>query len=91
MLAKSFLVWMMPSAEGTEIFVITLITYLIALGGFTHVVAGSAEALYLWFTGHESLTRVLLGFFMPTLAGNVFGGTLMFAVLSYAQVREEIE
>jgi formate/nitrite transporter FocA (FNT family) len=29
--------------------------------------------------------------FLPTLAGNVFGGTLMFAVLSYAQVREEIE
>jgi hypothetical protein len=25
------LVWMLPSAEGTEIFVITLITYLIAL------------------------------------------------------------
>jgi formate/nitrite transporter FocA (FNT family) len=42
---------MLPSAEGTEIFVITLITYLIALGGFTHVVAGSAEALYMWFAG----------------------------------------
>jgi formate/nitrite transporter FocA (FNT family) len=85
------LVWMMPSAEGTEIFVITLITYLIALGGFTHVVAGSAEAFYLWFTGHESLSHVIFGFFLPTLAGNVFGGTLLFAVLSYAQVREEIE
>ena len=85
------LVWMMPSAEGTEIFVITLITYLIALGGFTHVVAGSAEAFYLWLAGHESLTHVVFGFFLPTLAGNVFGGTLLFAVLSYAQVREEID
>jgi formate-nitrite transporter family protein len=85
------LVWMLPSAEGTEIFVITLITYLIALGGFTHVVAGSAEALYLWVAGHETLPRVVFGFFLPTLAGNVFGGTLLFAVLSYAQVREEIE
>jgi len=85
------LVWMLPSAEGTEIFVITLITYLIALGGFTHVVAGSAEALYLWLTGAESLARVEFVFFLPTLAGNVFGGTLMFAVLSYAQVREEID
>jgi formate-nitrite transporter family protein len=85
------LVWMLPSAEGTEIFVITLITYLMALGGFTHVVAGSAEALYLWLAGHESLARVVFVFFLPTLAGNVFGGTLMFAVLSYAQVREEIE
>ncbi len=85
------LVWMMPSAEGTEIFVITLITYLMALGGFTHVVAGSAEAFYLWLEGHESLSRIVFGFFLPTLAGNVFGGTLLFAVLSYAQVREEIE
>jgi formate/nitrite transporter FocA (FNT family) len=85
------LVWMMPSAEGTEIFVITLITYLIALGGFTHVVAGSAESLYLWFTGHESLLHVVYGFFLPTLAGNVAGGTVLFAVLSYAQVREEID
>jgi formate/nitrite transporter FocA (FNT family) len=85
------LVWMLPSAEGTEIFVITLITYLIALGGFTHVVAGSAEALYLWLAGHESLFRVVFVFFLPTLAGNVVGGTLMFAVLSYAQVREELD
>jgi formate/nitrite transporter FocA (FNT family) len=85
------LVWMMPSAEGTEIFVITLITYLIALGGFTHVVAGSAEAFYLWFIGQESLAHVIFGFFLPTLAGNVAGGTVLFAVLSYAQVREEIE
>lgn len=85
------LVWMLPSSEGTEIFVITLITYLIALGGLTHVVAGSAETLYLWLSGHESFTHILFGFFMPTLAGNVFGGTLMFAVLSYAQVREEID
>ncbi len=85
------LVWMLPSSEGTEIFVITLITYLIALGGLTHVVAGSAETFYLWLSGHESFAHILLGFFLPTLAGNVFGGTLMFAVLSYAQVREEID
>ena len=30
-------------------------------------------------------------FFLPTLLGNVFGGTVMFAVVSYAQVREEID
>jgi len=85
------LVWMLPSAEGTEIFVITLITYLIALGGFTHVVAGSAEALYMWLAGQASPASVVFGFFLPTLAGNLAGGTLLFAVLSYAQVREEIE
>jgi len=85
------LVWMLPSAEGTEIFVITLITYLIALGGFTHVIAGSVEAFYLLLTGHESLLRVVFVFFIPTLLGNVAGGTILFAVLSYAQVREELD
>lgn len=84
------LVWMIPSAEGSEFLVITLMTYLIALGDFTHVVAGSAEAFYLLFEGRTDLLQVFGRFLLPTLAGNVFGGTILFAVLSYAQVREEI-
>jgi len=85
------LVWMLPSAEGTEIFIITLITYIIALGDFTHIVAGSVEAIYMWLVGEEGFLHILGGFFLPTLLGNVFGGTLLFAVVSYAQVREELE
>ncbi|MEG6510146.1 formate/nitrite transporter family protein [Methyloligella sp. 2.7D] len=84
------LVWMLPSAEGTEIFVITLITYLIALGGFTHVIAGSVEAFYMVMTGHTGMLQAVFGFFIPTLLGNVAGGTILFAVLSYAQVRDEV-
>jgi formate/nitrite transporter FocA (FNT family) len=30
-------------------------------------------------------------FLLPTLAGNVVGGTVLFGVLSYRQVRKEIE
>lgn len=84
------LVWMIPSAEGSEFLVITLMTYLIALGDFTHVIAGSAEAFYLLFEGRTDLIQLVGRFLLPTLAGNVFGGTILFAVLSYAQVREEI-
>ncbi len=84
------LVWMLPSAEHSAFLVITLMTYLIALGDFTHVIAGSAEAFYLWFVGQETFGTISLGFFVPTLLGNVFGGTVLFALLSYAQVREEI-
>lgn len=84
------LVWMLPSAEGAEFFVIGLMTYLIALCGFTHIVAGSAEALYGVLTGAIELKQAVLGFFLPTLAGNVVGGTVLFAVLSYAQVRTEM-
>jgi formate/nitrite transporter FocA (FNT family) len=84
------LVWILSSTEHVEFFVITLLTYLIALFGFTHVVAGSAEALYGVVTGAVTLEAAVFRFFLPTLAGNVFGGTVLFSVLSYAQVREEI-
>jgi formate/nitrite transporter FocA (FNT family) len=85
------LVWMLPSSEGTEFFVITLITYIIALGDFTHIIAGSVDAIYMWLAGHASFFDVAARFFLPTLIGNVAGGTLLFAVVSYAQVRSELE
>lgn len=84
------LVWILASSEGMQFFVIGLLTYLIALFGFTHVVAGTAEALYGVLTGTTSLGQAFGVFFLPTLAGNIFGGTVLFSVLSYAQVREEI-
>jgi len=84
------LVWLLPSSQGSEFFVIMLITYLIALGDLTHVIAGSAEAFYLFAIGHESLGAVILDFLLPTLIGNIVGGTALFAALSYAQVKEEI-
>lgn len=84
------LVWILASSEGLQFFVIGLLTYLIALFGFTHIVAGTAEALYGVLTGLASFADAVGRFFFPTLAGNIFGGTVLFSVLSYAQVREEI-
>jgi formate/nitrite transporter FocA (FNT family) len=84
------LVWILSSTEHVEFIVIAMLTYLIALFGFTHIVAGSVEALYGVLTGTVGLETAVFRFFLPTLAGNVFGGTVLFSVLSYAQVREEI-
>ncbi|MFT3733338.1 MAG: formate/nitrite transporter family protein [Hyphomicrobium sp.] len=84
------LVWILSSTEHVEFLIITLLTYLIALFGFTHIVAGSAETIYGVLTGGVSTETAVFRFFLPTLAGNVFGGTVLFSVLSYAQVREEI-
>ena len=84
------LVWILSSTENVEFVVITLLTYLIALFGFTHIVAGSVEAIYGVATGIIGPETAVFRFFLPTLAGNVFGGTVLFSVLSYAQVREEI-
>lgn len=84
------LVWVLSASEGAEFFIITVVTYLIALFGLTHIVAGSVEVVYGYLKGINTAEQALVGFFLPTLAGNVFGGTVLFSVLSYAQVREEI-
>ena len=83
-------VWIFASSEGVDFLVITLLTFLIALFGFTHIIAGSVEAIYGVVIGLIGADTALFRFFLPTLAGNVFGGTVLFSVLSYAQVREEI-
>ena len=84
------MVWMIPSAESAKFAVITLMTYLIAIGGFTHIVAGSMEANMLVVHGDWEWWRMLGQFFVPVLLGNIVGGTALFALISYAQVMEEI-
>jgi formate/nitrite transporter FocA (FNT family) len=83
-------VWLIPSAESAQFHVITLMTYLIAAGGFMHIVAGSVEAFLLVLNGGLTWWEMASGFFVPVLIGNVIGGTVLFALLSYAQVMEEI-
>jgi formate-nitrite transporter family protein len=83
-------VWIIASVSSGQFLVIGLLTYLIARFQFTHIVAGTAEVLYGWVAGLISFYDASIRFFLPTLAGNVFGGTILFSVLSYGQVREEI-
>lgn len=83
--------WILPSARGNAVWVIVLITYVISLGEFSHVVAGSGEAWLLMWTGQTSFAGALNGFILPSLAGNLVGGTGLFAVLAHGQVRNEIK
>jgi formate/nitrite transporter FocA (FNT family) len=78
------MVWLMPGAESSQFHVITLMTYLIAVGGFPHIVAGSMEAFLLVVNGQWSVAGMLMNFTVPALLGNIVGGTALFAVLSYA-------
>lgn len=84
------LVWLIPSAEGTEVHVILIMTYLIAAGGFTHIVAGNVDGFMLVLGGQWSWLHLLTHFELPVLIGNSIGGTALFAVLSYAQVMQEM-
>jgi formate-nitrite transporter family protein len=83
--------WILPSARESALWVIVLITYVISLGEFSHVVAGSGEAWLLMLTGQTSFAGAAGGFILPSLIGNLIGGTGLFAVLAHGQVRNEIE
>jgi formate/nitrite transporter FocA (FNT family) len=84
------MVWLLPSADGAQLLVITLLTYVIAIAGFAHIVAGSFEAFMLVVNGQLTLPAMIGGFLIPVLVGNVVGGTALFALLSYAQVAKEV-
>jgi formate/nitrite transporter FocA (FNT family) len=84
------MVWLLPAAETAAIWVVLLITYVIALAELSHIIAGAVEASLLLFLGEITLGAALFTFLLPTLAGNIIGGSALFALLSYAQVRREM-
>ena len=83
-------VWMKPSVNNSLLIMIVMFTYLIAIGNFTHVIAGSNELFLMALQGYISVadTLELIG---ATLVGNILGGTCLFALLAYGQVVREIE
>ena len=84
------MVWMFPAAGSAKIIVIILMTWLIALADTTHIVVGSVEIFYLVFNGTLPWQEFIWPFALPTLAGNICGGTFIFALLSHAQIRNDM-
>lgn len=84
------LVWMMPNMGKNRLWAIILVTYIIAIGEFTHIIVGSAEVLYLVFMNEISFSQFLFPFAIPTLIGNIIGGTFIFALISHAQIRSDM-
>lgn len=85
------LVWVLPRLDGAgEVLAIIVVTYMIGLGDLSHVVAGSTGLFVAVLSGELGLLDALLTGTLPSLVGNVIGGTGMFAALTYAQLREEL-
>jgi formate/nitrite transporter FocA (FNT family) len=82
--------WLLPSADATQLQVIVVMTYVIAIGQFAHVIAGSFEGFMLVANGRIGLWPMLSGFAAPALLGNIIGGTLLFALIAYGQVAKEM-
>ncbi|MFL6591087.1 MAG: formate/nitrite transporter family protein [Luteimonas sp.] len=85
----AMMVWLVAAAEKSKTLAIVLMTYLVGLGGFAHVIVGSIEGLFMVFQDALPFGRYVANFLLPTLAGNIVGGSLIFALISHAQVRSD--
>ena len=82
----ALMVWLLPYAETARVWVIILITYLVGLGSFSHIIAGAVETFTLAAMGEESWATVLGSYIVPTLIGNTLGGVTLVATLNHAQI-----
>ena len=84
------IVWTSPQTKYFRFIVIMFFVYFIALGDFTHVVVGSCEMAYEVIEGDANFFEYFFKFLIPTGLGNVIGGTMIFTLLIYNQVKKEI-
>jgi formate/nitrite transporter FocA (FNT family) len=81
----ALMVWMLPASESARFFVVIVMTYLVALGKFAHIIAGSVDTLYVVWSGGAGVLDYL-AWMLPTLLGNIVGGATLVAALGHAQV-----
>ena len=82
----ALMLWLMPFAETARVGVIIVVSYVIGLAHFPHIIAGSVTALYSVFSGAHDFAEFFAQFFVPTLFGNIVGGVMLVAAINYAQV-----
>jgi formate/nitrite transporter FocA (FNT family) len=86
----ALMVWLLPPSGPTRILVIALLAWAVALGKFSHIIAGSTEAAYGVLTGHAGAVDYVWRFLLPTLLGNTLGGVALVALLNHAPVSHEV-
>jgi formate/nitrite transporter FocA (FNT family) len=86
----ALMVWLLPSALTAKMFVIMLLTYIVGIGRFSHIIAGSVESAFAVFSGHATILAYFGNFLFPTLLGNTIGGVAMVALLNHAPLAVEI-
>jgi formate/nitrite transporter FocA (FNT family) len=82
----ALLVWMLPAAQSSQVLVIVVMTWLVGVGEFSHIIAGATEVFYLAARGELGWLETVPRFIAPTLLGNVLGGVTLVSALNHAQV-----
>ncbi len=84
------MVWLLPSAHNARAPIIILLTYVVAICQFPHIVAGSVEAAFQVLIGHATAADYAFRFLLPTFLGNAAGGTILAALLNHAPLAGEL-
>jgi formate-nitrite transporter family protein len=87
----ALMVWILPSARSARLFVILILTYIVALGRFSHTVAGAIDAAFLVFSGNGTVHDFFVAFLAPTLIGNAIGGIALVALLNHAPLATKLQ
>jgi formate/nitrite transporter FocA (FNT family) len=87
----ALMMWLLPAVKGSRAHIVIIMTYVLALCELSHIVAGSVDCAFLVQIGQASLSDYVTVFFIPTLLGNVVGGTTLVALLNYGQVAAELD
>jgi formate/nitrite transporter FocA (FNT family) len=85
------MVWLLPSARSARLTTVLLVTYVVALGHLSHVIAGSVESAYAVLTGGAPIGDYFLRFLIPTLIGNTIGGVSLVALLNHAAIAPDLQ
>ena len=56
----ALMVWLLPAAEAARIFVVVIITYIVSLSNFAHIIAGSVDAAYVVYAGEASFADYVI-------------------------------
>lgn len=86
----ALMVWLIPGAGPSRLLLIIILTYVVAIAHFSHIIAGSVEAAYNVFVGQIGIGAYFTRFMIPTLIGNTIGGVSLVAILNHAPVNEEL-
>ena len=86
----ALMVWLIPGAGQGRLWLILILTYVVAIAHFSHIIAGSVEAAFNVFVGHLTAGEYVTRFLVPTLIGNTLGGVSLVAILNHVPVREEM-
>jgi formate/nitrite transporter FocA (FNT family) len=81
----AMMVWLLPFAEQLRVVVIILITYLVGISEFPHIIAGAVDVFFLVAEGSTTIARALGRFIVPVLLGNTIGGVTLVALLGHLQ------